>query len=151
MGGSQSTPKITAQDRALLDFDATNLRPSGNFFPISQIHITLDGEHEIAKQQLPARHKDRALIALRRLSTIEFSLVEVSVLHGLKQGNAVLKETHKELNGTAEARKYQRALIIISGNRPLLMNSLSLDENAQETKHRSRSCLTLPLASLTQL
>jgi len=43
--------------------------------------------------------------------------VEVSVLHGLKQGNAVLKEIHKELNvesverlleETAEAREYQR-------------------------------------------
>ena len=75
-----------------------------------------------------------------QVSTIEFSLVEVSVLHGLKQGNAVLKEIHKELNvesveklleETAEAREYQRvssslptssytllkASVIISGNR----------------------------------
>ena len=65
--------------------------------------------------------------------------MEVSVLHGLKQGNAVLKEIHKELNvesveklleETAEAREYQRvssypassyaflkSLVIISGNR----------------------------------
>ena len=121
-----------------------------------QIQSILNLEHEIAKQQLAAGHKDRALIALRRrqyqeglltktdgqlenleqlvytqvldfqphthprivqVSTIEFSLVEVSVLHGLKQGNAVLKEIHKELNlesverlleETAEAREYQR-------------------------------------------
>ena len=76
-----------------------------------------------------------------QVSTIEFSLVEVSVLHGLKQGNAVLKEIHKELNvesverlleETAEAREYQRvspsrpasscallnALVITSGSRP---------------------------------
>ena len=118
----------------------------------------LDREHEIAKQQLAAGNKDRALSALRRrkyqegllvktdaqlenleklvrsglyavcipfglswfasqVSTIEFSLVEVSVLHGLQQGNAALKEIHKELNienvervleETQEAREYQR-------------------------------------------
>lgn len=53
----------------------------------------------------------------RQVSTIEFSLVEVSVLHGLKQGNEVLKEIHKEMNvetveklleETSEAREYQR-------------------------------------------
>jgi hypothetical protein len=52
-----------------------------------------------------------------QVSTIEFSLVEVSVLHGLKQGNEVLKEIHKEMNvesveklmdETLEAREYQR-------------------------------------------
>jgi hypothetical protein len=55
-----------------------------------------------------------------QVSTIEFSLVEVSVLHGLKQGNDVLKEIHKELNlesveklleETAEAREYQRVCL----------------------------------------
>jgi Snf7 len=55
-----------------------------------------------------------------QVSTIEFSLVEVSVLHGLKQGNEVLKEIHKELNvesveklleETAEAREYQRVCL----------------------------------------
>ena len=120
--------------------------------------MVLDREHEIAKQQLAAGNKDRALSALRRrkyqegllvktdaqlenleklvrsglytickpfglswfpsqVSTIEFSLVEVSVLHGLQQGNAALKEIHKELNienvervleETQEAREYQR-------------------------------------------
>lgn len=48
---------------------------------------------------------------------IEFSLVEVSVLHGLKQGNEVLKEIHREMSlesverlmeETHEAREYQR-------------------------------------------
>jgi charged multivesicular body protein 6 len=51
------------------------------------------------------------------VSTIEFSLVEVSVLHGLKQGNEVLKEIHREmdlekveklLEETQEAREYQQ-------------------------------------------
>lgn len=55
--------------------------------------------------------------ALLQVSTIEFSLVEVSVMHGLKQGNEVLKEIHKELNvesveqlleETHEAQAYQQ-------------------------------------------
>ena len=57
-----------------------------------------------------------------QVSTIEFSLVEVSVLHGLQQGNEVLKEIHKELNvenverileETQEAREYQRVRVSI--------------------------------------
>jgi charged multivesicular body protein 6 len=52
-----------------------------------------------------------------QVSTIEFSLVEVSVVHGLRTGNNVLKEIHKELNvesvekllyETQEAQAYQR-------------------------------------------
>ncbi|KAI9462444.1 Snf7 family [Lactarius psammicola] len=149
MGGSQSTPKITAQDRAILDL---KLQRDKLKQYQKKIQIILDREHEIARQQLAAGHKDRALIALRRrkyqegllvktdgqlesleqlVSTIEFSLVEVSVLHGLKQGNAVLKEIHKELNvesverlleETAEAREYQREID------NMLTSSLSLDE-----------------------
>lgn len=56
-----------------------------------------------------------------QVSSIEFSLVEVSVLHGLKQGNEVLKEIHKEMNvetveklleETAEAREYQQVRVL---------------------------------------
>ncbi|THH33508.1 hypothetical protein EUX98_g642 [Antrodiella citrinella] len=105
-----------------------------------KIQAVLDREHEIAKQHLAAGQKDRALFALRKrryqegllvktdsqlenleklVSTIEFSLVEVSVVHGLQQGNEVLKEIHKEmsieaveklLDETAEARAYQREI-----------------------------------------
>ncbi|GAW06059.1 snf7 family protein [Lentinula edodes] len=93
MGGNQSVPKITAQDRAILDCNEINWRICSN--------------------------------------CIEFSLVEVSVLHGLKQGNEVLKEIHKEMNlesveklleETAEAREYQREID------EMLANNLSLDE-----------------------
>jgi charged multivesicular body protein 6 len=88
-----------------------------------------------------------------QVSTIEFSLIEVSVLHGLKQGNEVLKEIHKELNvesveklleETAEAREYQRVCFILvpclafvfsealwslsQEIDNILTNSLSLDE-----------------------
>jgi charged multivesicular body protein 6 len=56
------------------------------------------------------------------VSTIEFSLVEVSVLHGLKQGTEVLKDIHKEMNiesveklleETAEAQEYQRVRFLV--------------------------------------
>ncbi|KAF5385418.1 hypothetical protein D9757_005380 [Collybiopsis confluens] len=144
MGGQQSAPKITSQDRAILDLKLQRDK--------RQLQAFLDREEAIAKQHLEAGHKDRALVALRRrkyqqslllktdgqlenlqqlVSTIEFSLVEVSVLHGLKQGNEVLKEIHKELNPesierlleeTAEARDYQREID------EMLANNLSLDE-----------------------
>lgn len=59
--------------------------------------------------------------------------MEVSVLHGLKQGNEVLKEIHKEMNvesveklleETAEAREYQQVCLCISVSRELLLNSI---------------------------
>ncbi|KAF4623103.1 hypothetical protein D9613_002088 [Agrocybe pediades] len=149
MGGNQSLPKITAQDRAILDLklQRDKLRQYQK-----KIQGVLDREHAIAKAQIASGQKDRALIALRRrkyqqslltktdeqlmnleqlVSTIEFSLVEVSVLHGLKQGNEVLKQIHKEMNiesveklleETAEAREYQREI----GD--MLSNTLTLDD-----------------------
>lgn len=67
------------------------------------------------------------------MSTIEFSLVEVSVLHGLKQGNEVLKEIHKEMNvetveklldETLEAREYQRVRAPSLQQDRMLMNAV---------------------------
>ncbi|EGO05202.1 hypothetical protein SERLA73DRAFT_174200 [Serpula lacrymans var. lacrymans S7.3] len=149
MGAIQSTPKVTAQDRAILDL---KLQRDKLKQYQKKIQVILDREHEIAKSHLASGQKDRAVIALRRrkyqqgllgktdaqlenleqlVSTIEFSLVEVSVLHGLKQGNEVLKEIHREMNvesveklleETQEAREYQREI------GELLSNQLSLDE-----------------------
>lgn len=117
-----------------------------------KIQVILDREYEIAKSYFAAGDRDRAVIALRRrkyqqslllktdgqlenleqlVSTIEFSLVEMSVLHGLKQGNEVLKEIHREMSiesveklmgETQEAREYQLEI----GN--LLANQLSVDD-----------------------
>ncbi|KAF8807703.1 hypothetical protein BYT27DRAFT_7165730 [Phlegmacium glaucopus] len=149
MGGNQSVPKITAQDRAILDL---KLQRDKLKQYQKKIQVILDREHTIAKDQIAAGQKDRALIALRRrkyqqslltktdaqienleqlVSTIEFSLIEVSILHGLKQGNDILREIHKEMNvesveklleETAEAREYQKEV----GD--MLSNHLSLDE-----------------------
>ncbi|KZT05880.1 uncharacterized protein LAESUDRAFT_743639 [Laetiporus sulphureus 93-53] len=146
MGGNQSVPKITAQDRAILE-SRDKIKQYQK-----KIQGILEREHEIAKQHLAAGHKDRALFALRKrkyqesllvktdgqlenleklVSTIEFSLIEVSVLHGLQQGNEVLKEIHKEMNlesveklleETQEAREYQREID------ETLTNSLTVEE-----------------------
>ncbi|KAF5312918.1 hypothetical protein D9619_002989 [Psilocybe cf. subviscida] len=144
MGGNQSLPKITPQDKAILDLklQRDKLRQ----------YQKKAREHAIAKAHIAAGRKDRALIALRQrkyqqslmtktdqqlenleqlVSTIEFSLVEMSVLHGLKQGNEVLKEIHKEMNiesveklldETAEARQYQQEIS------DMLANNLTLDD-----------------------
>ncbi|KAF7310814.1 hypothetical protein HMN09_00624400 [Mycena chlorophos] len=165
MGANQSVPKITPQDRAILesafvilaafeliDMHSLKLQRDKLKQYQKQIQFILQREHEIAKTHLAAGNKDRALIALRRrkfqqslllktdgqlatleelVSTIEFSLVEVSVLHGLQQGNDVLKQIHKEMSveaveklmdETQEAREYQREIS------DLLANNLTADE-----------------------
>ncbi|KIK46418.1 hypothetical protein CY34DRAFT_76064 [Suillus luteus UH-Slu-Lm8-n1] len=172
MGSSQSTPKVTAHDRAILDL---KLQRDKLKQYQKKIQVVLDREHEIAKAHLATGQKDRAVIALRRrkyqqslllktdsqmenleqlVSTIEFSLVEVSVLHGLKQGNEVLQEIHREMSiesveklmdETQEAREYQREI----GD--LLANRLTHDEEdavqaellALQGEAVSTSCRTL--------
>lgn len=102
-----------------------------------------DRETEIAKQCLANNDKSHALLALRRkkyqqslldktdaqleqleqlVRNVEFSLVQQSVLHGLKQGNEVLRAIHAEMGGlegveklmgeTEDARAYQEVCII---------------------------------------
>ncbi|KDQ16759.1 hypothetical protein BOTBODRAFT_53844 [Botryobasidium botryosum FD-172 SS1] len=137
MGNGQSGPKITAQDRAILDL---KLQRDKIRQYQKKITIVLDREHAIAKESLASGNKARALTALRRrkyqegllsktdgqlealenlVSTIEFSLVEKDVLFGLKQGNSVLKELHSEMSlesveklmgETADAIAYQREI-----------------------------------------
>ncbi|KAF9819942.1 hypothetical protein IEO21_01803 [Rhodonia placenta] len=152
MGGNQSVPKVTKQDRAILDLKLQ--RDKVKQYQ-KKIQAVLEREHEIAKQQLAAGNKGRALTALRQrkyqesllaktdgqlenleklVSTIEFSMIEVSVLHGLQQGNEVLKQIHKEMNiesveklleETQEAREYQREIDEMLAN-----NLTSEDEEA---------------------
>lgn len=71
----------------------------------------------------PGPHRtpsDTSLLTLQ-VSSIEFSLVEKSILLGLQQGNAVLKEIHKEMTvemveklmgETEDAVAYQRVSAI---------------------------------------
>ncbi|KAF9022962.1 hypothetical protein BDZ89DRAFT_1115293 [Hymenopellis radicata] len=149
MGAKQSLPKISKQDEAILTLKIQRDKLRGYQ---KQIQVVLDRENAIAKQHLAAGQKDRALIALRRrkyqqsllvktdtqletleqlVSTIEYSLVELSVMHGISQGTEVLKEIHKELNvetveqllsETQEAQAYQQEIS------ELLANQLTNDE-----------------------
>lgn len=57
------------------------------------------------------------------MASIEFSLVEKDVLFGLKQGNTVLKELHKEMDletveklmsDTAEGIAYQKVRLSVT-------------------------------------
>ncbi|TFY63440.1 hypothetical protein EVJ58_g3265 [Rhodofomes roseus] len=167
MGNGPSAPKITKQDRAILEYvPAPEPELKEGFRKIQEV---LNREHDIAKQQLAAGNKDRALLTLRKrkyqegllaktdaqlenldklVSTIEFSLIEVSVLHGLQQGNEVLKQIHKEMNveaveklleETAEAREYQRVcrrwpIIKVSASScPIVIPYQEIDEMLSNT------------------
>jgi charged multivesicular body protein 6 len=95
MGANQSIPKITPQDRAILEFVPHSTPPASLTPPTvsncsatssnsikrrhelspqaelladldSQIQVILDREHAIAKAHLATGQKDRAIIALRR-------------------------------------------------------------------------------------
>ncbi|CDS00309.1 related to VPS20-myristoylated subunit of the endosomal sorting complex [Sporisorium scitamineum] len=138
MGATSSKgPKITPHDRAVLDLKLQRDRIKQYQ---KKIQVILDREHEIARQCLVKGDKTKALTALRRrkyqeslihktdsqletleglVSSIEFSQIQQSVMLGLQQGNAVLKEIHKEMNPesverlleeTAEAQAYQREI-----------------------------------------
>ena len=103
-----------------------------------RITIITTRETEVARECLRQGNKSKALLALRRkkyqeslltktdqqlaqletlTSDVEFALVQKSVVFGLQQGTAVLKEIHKEMGGlekvemimgeSEEARAYQ--------------------------------------------
>ncbi|KAK4987071.1 Vacuolar protein sorting-associated protein 20 [Elasticomyces elasticus] len=145
MGNSSSTPKITAQDRAILDMK--NQRDKLHEYQ-KRITVITSREKEIAKECLAKGDKKRALLALRRkkyqeslltktdqqlaqleilTSDVEFALVQKDVLFGLQQGTSVLKEIHKEMGGIqnvekllgegAEARAYQNEISEMLSNR----------------------------------
>ncbi|KAI9461808.1 Snf7 family [Boletus coccyginus] len=178
MGSSQSTPKITRQDRAILDL---KLQRDKLKQYQKKIQVILEREHQIAKSHLIAGDKDRALIALRRrkyqqslflrtddqlaaleqqVSMIEFSLVEVSVLHGLKQGNEVLKEIHREMSlesverlmeETHEAREYQREISNLLANQLTLEEEDAVQAELLELQAGSEPPLVLPSPPKGQL
>lgn len=67
----------------------------------------------------PPRRRARLTVGDRQTSTIEFSLVQRDVLYGLRQGNQVLKEIHREMSlesveklmeETADGIAYQREI-----------------------------------------
>ncbi|KAL2025411.1 hypothetical protein VTO58DRAFT_103636 [Aureobasidium pullulans] len=145
MGNSSSTPKISAQDRAILDMK--NQRDKLHQYQ-KRITIITNREKEIAKECLRNGDKKRALLALRKkkyqesllaktdqqlaqletlTSDVEFALVQKDVVFGLQQGTKVLKEIHKEMGGlervelilgeNEEAQAYQNEINDMLGTR----------------------------------
>lgn len=135
---SPRAPKISAQDRAILDMK--NQRDKLRQYQ-KRITIVTTREKEIAKECLANGDKDKALLALRRkkyqesllaktdsqleqleklTSSVEFALVQKDVVFGLQQGTAVLKQIHAEMGGleavekmigeSEEARAYQQEI-----------------------------------------
>ncbi|KAJ5630654.1 SNF7 family protein [Penicillium longicatenatum] len=145
MGNTSSSPKISSQDRAILDLK--NQRDKLKQYR-KRITVLTDRETEIAKECLAQNDRRRALLALRRkkyqeslldktdgqlaqleqlASQVEFSLVQKDVLFGLQQGTEVLQAINKEMGGiegverlmgeTAEARAYQEEISqMLEGN-----------------------------------
>ncbi|KAJ5546910.1 SNF7 family protein [Penicillium frequentans] len=145
MGNTNSSPKISSQDRAILDLK--NQRDKLKQYR-KRITVLTDRETEIAKECLAQNDRRRALLALRRkkyqeslldktdgqlaqleqlASQVEFSLVQKDVLFGLQQGTEVLQAINKEMGGiegverlmgeTEEARAYQEEISqMLEGN-----------------------------------
>ncbi|WWC88508.1 uncharacterized protein L201_003419 [Kwoniella dendrophila CBS 6074] len=137
MGMAQPGPKITAQDRAILDL---KLQRDKMKQYQKRLQVVLNREQEIAKEALKTGNKTRALTALRQkkyqeqllaktdaqlmtlqelVSTIEFTQIQNTVMHGLEMGADVLKQLHAEMSlekveklmdQTREGVEYQREI-----------------------------------------
>lgn len=117
MGNNTSAPKITAQDKAILDLKVQ--RDKLKQYQSKITHLTTL-ETRAAKDALAQHNRRAALLALRRkkyqetllqrtdqqleqlqnlASDVEFALVQKDVVYGLQRGTEVLKEIRKEMGG----------------------------------------------------
>lgn len=116
MGQQPSTPKITAQDKAIFQ-----LKQQRDKLKQYQKRLTnvIERQSELAKVAIRNRQPDRAKFYLRSkkqqestisktydqldnleglIGTIEFKLIEKDVLYGLQQGNSVLTKLNNEMS-----------------------------------------------------
>ena len=138
-----------------------------------------DRETEIAKECLREGQKPKALLALRRkkfqesllaktdlqleqlqrlVTDVEFASVQKTVLYGLQQGTAVLKQIHSELGGienveklmedNAEARAYQREISDMLGSQ---LSNQDEDEVEDELAAVAREVMGPPHAEEAEL
>ncbi|CEG67680.1 hypothetical protein RMATCC62417_04073 [Rhizopus microsporus] len=137
MGVGSSKHKITSQDKAILDLKVQ--RDKLKKYQ-KNLNVVIEKEVAAAKLALSQGNKKKALLALKKKKyqeqllektdqqllnleelthSIEYALVEKQVLEGLKNGNSVLKEIHKEtsieaveklMDDTAEAIAYQNEI-----------------------------------------
>ncbi|KAG2204742.1 hypothetical protein INT46_008325 [Mucor plumbeus] len=137
MGAGASKNRVTSQDRAVLDLKVQ--RDKLKRYQ-KKVNVVIDKEVEAAKLALQQGNKQKALLALKKKKyqvqllektdqqlmnleelthSIEYALVEKQVLEGLKHGNDVLSEIHKEtsveaveklMDDTADAIAYQNEI-----------------------------------------
>ncbi|KAJ3126156.1 Vacuolar protein sorting-associated protein 20 [Physocladia obscura] len=136
-GHQSAPPRVTAHDRAILDLKVQRDKLRRYQKKLAAVVVQ---ETAVAKHHLANGDKKRALIALKMkkhqeslieqtdmqlltleqmTETIEFALIEQDILEGLKKGNAVLNDIHKEMNlddvqklmeDTADAIEYQNEI-----------------------------------------
>ncbi|CRG85240.1 Charged multivesicular body protein 6 [Talaromyces islandicus] len=123
MGNTNSSHKISGQDRAILDLKIQ--RDKLHQYQ-KRIAVLTDRETAVAKECLARNDRNRALLALRRkkyqesllaktdaqlaqleqlVSQVEFALVQKDILYGLQQGTQVLQAINKEMGGLAAVEK----------------------------------------------
>lgn len=116
MGQSPSTPKITAQDRAI--FQLKQQRDKLKQYQRRLDHVIVR-QTELARQAIKNKQPERAKVYLRLkkqqettiaktyeqlgnlehlIGTIEFKLIEKDVVQGLSIGNEVLKKLNSEMS-----------------------------------------------------
>lgn len=116
MGQQPSTPKITAQDRAI--FQLKQQRDKLKQYQ-TKLSSVIERQNQLAKQAIAKKDPERAKFFLRSkrqqettisrtyeqldnleklIGTIEFKSIEKDVIYGLQQGNEVLKKLNSEMS-----------------------------------------------------
>ncbi|RAL09310.1 ESCRT-III subunit protein VPS20 [Aspergillus homomorphus CBS 101889] len=179
MGNANSSHKISAQDRAILDLK--NQRDKLRQYQ-KRITVLTDRETAIAKECLARDDRKRALLALRRkkyqesllektdkqleqleqlTGQIEFALVQKDVLYGLQQGTQVLQTINKEMGGiegveklmgeTEEARAYQEEISQMLAGRLSREDEDEVEEELEELQRQAQGPVVLPNAPVSSL
>lgn len=162
MGNSSSAPRITTQDKAILQLKLQRDKLNQTQ---TKMQAVISAEVEVAKKCLLQGNKERAKLSLRKkknqesmiakiysqiesleqlISSIEFKLIEKNVVYGLEQGNSILKQLNQELNmnrieklmdDTEEGIRYQEEVSEMLGSS---MSRLDEDEVDEELKAMER-------------
>ncbi|PYH40622.1 ESCRT-III subunit protein VPS20 [Aspergillus saccharolyticus JOP 1030-1] len=179
MGNANSSHKISAQDRAILDLK--NQRDKLRQYQ-KRITVLTDRETAIAKECLARNDRKRALLALRRkkyqeslldktdkqleqleqlTGQIEFALVQKDVLFGLQQGTQVLQTINKEMGGiegveklmgeTEEARAYQEEISQMLAGRLSREDEDEVEEELEELQRQAQGPVVMPNAPVSSL
>lgn len=141
---AKAPPAINAQDRAKLDLKVQRDKLTQYQ---KRINAVIERETAVARQLLAAGKKNRAILALKKkryqeqmlsksesmltsiqemITGLEFAQMEKQVFEGLKQGNEVLQELHREMSiedverimeDTQEAVAYQNEIDAAMGTK----------------------------------